>query len=54
VAGRPAHVTNAPPFCHKGVVVELKRAIVEGKGGKEGEGGQPTTNLWLASVESGW
>jgi hypothetical protein len=24
----------APPFCPKGVVVELKREIVEGKGGK--------------------
>jgi hypothetical protein len=28
------------------VVVELKREIVEGKGGKEGEGGRSTTNLW--------
>jgi hypothetical protein len=40
-------VDKAPPFCHKGVVVELKREIVQGKEGKEGEGGRPTTNLWL-------
>jgi hypothetical protein len=46
VAGRPAHVAIAPPLCPKGMVVELKREIVEGKGGKEGEGGRPTTNLW--------
>jgi hypothetical protein len=45
VAGRPAHVAKDPPFCSKGVVVELKREIVEGKGGKEGEGGRPVTNL---------
>jgi hypothetical protein len=38
-------VAKAPPFCPKGVVVELKREIVEGKGGKEEEGGQPATNL---------
>jgi hypothetical protein len=37
VSGRPAHVAKAPPFCPKGVVVELKREIVEGKGGKEGK-----------------
>jgi hypothetical protein len=30
----------------KGVVVELKREIVEGKGAKEGEGGRPATILW--------
>jgi hypothetical protein len=47
VAGRPPHVAKAPPLCSKGVVVELEREIVEGKGGKEGEGGQPATNLWL-------
>jgi hypothetical protein len=46
VAGRQAHVAKAPPFCLKGVVVELKREIVEGKGGKEGEGGWLATNLW--------
>jgi hypothetical protein len=34
VAGRLAHVAKAPPFCPKGVVVELKMEIVEGKGGK--------------------
>jgi hypothetical protein len=47
VAGQPAHVAKAPPFYPKGVVVELKREIVEGKGGKEGEGDWPATNLWL-------
>jgi hypothetical protein len=31
VAGRPAHVAKAPPFCPKGVVVELKRETIEGK-----------------------
>jgi hypothetical protein len=51
VAGRPAHVAKTPPFCHKGVVVELKREIVGGggKGGKEGEGGWLATNLWLTA-----
>jgi hypothetical protein len=39
VAGRPAHVASAPKLCPKGVVVELKGEIVEGKGGKEGESG---------------
>jgi hypothetical protein len=47
VAGRPAHVVKAPPFYSNGVVVELKREIVEGKGGKAGEGGGLATNLWL-------
>jgi hypothetical protein len=46
VAGRLAHVASAPKLCSKGVVVELKRKIVEGKGGKMGEGGRPGTNLW--------
>jgi hypothetical protein len=46
MAGRPAHVAKAPPFCPKGAVVELKRKIVEEKRGKKGEGGWPTTNLW--------
>jgi hypothetical protein len=45
VAGQPAYVAKAPPFYPKGVVVELKREIVEGKGGKEGEGGRSATNL---------
>jgi hypothetical protein len=45
VAGRPAHVASAPKLCPKGVVVVLKREIVEGKGGKEGEGGRPASNL---------
>jgi hypothetical protein len=47
VAGRPAHVAIAPPFCPKGEVVKLKREIVEEKGGNEEEGGRPTTNLCL-------
>jgi hypothetical protein len=42
-------VAIAPLLCPKGVVVELKREVVEGKGGKEGEGGRPTTILWLTS-----
>jgi hypothetical protein len=46
-SGRAAtHVAKASPFCPKGVVVELKSEIVEGKGGQEGEGGRPATNLW--------
>jgi hypothetical protein len=49
VAGRPTHVALAPSLCPKGVVVELKRKIVEVKGGKEGEGGWLATNLWLIS-----
>jgi hypothetical protein len=52
VAGRPAHVASAPKLCPKCVVVELKREIVEGKGGKEGEGGWSTTNLWLTGHAS--
>jgi hypothetical protein len=47
VAGRPTHVATATPFCPKGVVVELKREIVEGKGGKEGEGDRLAISLWL-------
>jgi hypothetical protein len=46
VAGRPAHVTIAPLLYPKGVVVELKREIVEEKGGNEGEGGWLITILW--------
>jgi hypothetical protein len=49
VAGWPAHVASVPLLCLKGVVVELKRWIVEGKGRKEGEGDWPATNLWLTS-----
>jgi hypothetical protein len=48
VAGWPTLVVIAPLLCPQGVVVELKREIVEGKGGKEGEGGRLTTMLWLA------
>jgi hypothetical protein len=40
VVGRPAHLAKAPSFCPKGVVVKLKREMVEGKGAKEGEGGR--------------
>jgi hypothetical protein len=39
LVGRLAHLTIAPLLCPNGVVVELKMEIVEGKGGKEGEGG---------------
>jgi hypothetical protein len=46
VVGRLAHVASAPKLYPKGVVVEQKREIVEGKGAKDGEGGQPATNLW--------
>jgi hypothetical protein len=46
VVGRPTHVAIAPLLCPKGVVVELKRQIVEGKGKKEEESGQSATNLW--------
>jgi hypothetical protein len=42
-------VASALKFCPKVVVVELKGEIVEGKGGKEGEGGRLATNLWLTS-----
>jgi hypothetical protein len=49
VAGRPAHVASAPKLCPKSVVVEIKREIVEGKGGKEGDGGRLTSNLWPTS-----
>jgi hypothetical protein len=31
VAKWPAHVVIAPPLCPKGMVVELKREIVQGK-----------------------
>jgi hypothetical protein len=52
VAGQPAHVAKALPICPKGVVIELKSEIIKGKGGKEGECGRPTTNLWPTS--HGW
>jgi hypothetical protein len=45
VVERPAHVAKAPPFCPKGVVVELMREIVEGKGAKDREDGRTATNL---------
>jgi hypothetical protein len=34
VAGRAAHVAIAPPLCPKVMVVEVKRKVVEKKGGK--------------------
>jgi hypothetical protein len=34
VAGWPAHVAIAPPLCPKVMVVEVKRKVVEKKGGK--------------------
>jgi hypothetical protein len=51
IAGDEAskNVAIAPPLYPKGVVVELKRKIVERKGRKEGEGGRPATNLWPTS-----
>jgi hypothetical protein len=39
-------MAKAPPFYCKGVVVELKREIVQEKGRKEGEGDRLATNLW--------
>jgi hypothetical protein len=42
VAGRPDHVASAPKLCPKGVVVELKREIVKGKGGRR----WPTGHAW--------
>jgi hypothetical protein len=41
VAGRPAHVANAPPLCPKVMVVEVKRMVV----GKKGGNGRPA-KLW--------
>jgi hypothetical protein len=49
VVGRPTHAASAPKHCTKGAMVELKRKIVEGKGGKEGEGGRPAM-LGLDSI----
>jgi hypothetical protein len=46
VARPSVYVAIAPLLCPKGVMVELNREIVEGKGGKEGEGGRPATILW--------
>jgi hypothetical protein len=33
VVGWPAHVAESSPICPQGVVVEIKRKIVEGKRG---------------------
>jgi hypothetical protein len=49
VTGRLTHVASDPKLCPKGVVVELKREIVERKGGEVGEGGRLATNLWPTS-----
>jgi hypothetical protein len=46
VAERPAHVAIAPLLYPKGVVAELDWEVVEGKGGKVGEGGRLATNIW--------
>jgi hypothetical protein len=40
-----AHVASAPKLYPKGVVVVLKRGIVEGKGGNEVEDDRPATNV---------
>jgi hypothetical protein len=49
VVGWPAHVAIASLLCPKGVVVKLKREIVEGKGVKEGEADRPATILQSTS-----
>jgi hypothetical protein len=49
VAGCPTHVVSAPKLYPKGVVVELKRKIVERKRGNEGEFVRSATNLWPTS-----
>jgi hypothetical protein len=43
--GRAASPCGQSPSILSKVVVELRREIVEGKGGKEGEGGRSATNL---------
>jgi hypothetical protein len=40
---------QSPSILSQGCGGWAKREIVEGKGGNEGEGGRPTTNLWLTS-----
>jgi hypothetical protein len=55
VAMRPTHVAKAPPFCPKGVVLELKREIVEErrKGGRGWPAGCHTRLLnqnWILIV----
>jgi hypothetical protein len=54
VARWPAHVASAPKLCPKGVVVELKREIVEGKGGRNCLGGHQSLadRPCLASTQS--
>jgi hypothetical protein len=48
------HVAIAPPLCPNGVVIELNRQVVEGKGGKKGGGDWPATNLRLTGHVAGW
>jgi hypothetical protein len=54
MAERPAYVTISTLLCPKGVVVELKREVVEGKGGKEVAGWPPffgrSTMFFLDSI----
>jgi hypothetical protein len=54
VARWPAHVASASKLCPKGVVVELKREIVEGKGGRNCLGGHQSLadRPCLASTQS--
>jgi hypothetical protein len=47
VAEWTAHVAKAPLFYPKGVVVELKREIVEGKGGRKWPAGHQYLAHWL-------
>jgi hypothetical protein len=40
-------LAKSSPICPQGAVVEIKRKIVEGKEGKNGEGGRSAINVWL-------
>jgi hypothetical protein len=46
VVGLPAYVAKGPPFCPKGVVVELKWEIVGGEGGWRATKLWPTSHAW--------
>jgi hypothetical protein len=48
VSSRPAHVAIAPPLCPKVMVVEVKRKVVEKKGGKRRGGDGRPAKLWPA------
>jgi hypothetical protein len=54
VVGRPAHVAIAHLVYPKGVVIELKREIVEGKGGRRWSAGHHSLadRECLASTQS--